>query len=140
MKLPKLNVRLLRRIQKHLRADPRRYNQRIWAKDIRFYRRYAPLEVPECGTRACIAGWAVLLSTKSKKEWWKWVEKSCRMVINPEGNREFAIALKARKLLGLSEDEAFFLFGANNQTDTAGPRGVEEGCDKIDKIIEDRKQ
>jgi hypothetical protein len=59
-----MNVKLLRRIQKHILAEPKRLdmgNFIVRKSDglgslVRF---------PKCGTVGCIAGWAVTLSTAS---------------------------------------------------------------------------
>lgn len=65
-KNPKLNVKLLRRIQKHILEEPKRLqmrylflrqrNSRTFCADVSG-QPFAP-----CGTAACIAGWAMLLS------------------------------------------------------------------------------
>lgn len=76
----KLNVRLLRRIQAHILREPKRLfmshlvlrRDNCLIKKGRFVTRYPtpnswgesdPL-VPECGTVACIAGWACELTPK----------------------------------------------------------------------------
>lgn len=69
---PKLNVRLLRRIQKHILEEPRRFmmvasnfvatTQEQW----HCFRRHLFSDASEimtpCGTAACIAGWANILT------------------------------------------------------------------------------
>lgn len=55
---PKLNVRLLRRIQKHILAEPLRIDMGEFVKTKYF----DEVEQPPCGTTACIAGWALILS------------------------------------------------------------------------------
>lgn len=72
----KLNVKLLRKIQKHILEEPRRFfmaglvatgtpgatfENSNWYEDL-------PSIVPRCGTSACIAGWTALLSGKSTKQ------------------------------------------------------------------------
>ena len=66
-----MNVKLLRKIQKHILAEPRRLAMCDWiqrgkpGQELTFQdgsvigQTYA-----ECGTAACIAGWAVILSSK----------------------------------------------------------------------------
>ena len=68
----KLNVRLLRRIQRHILEEPRRFQmdaeiiqaktQHQWLNCITFFSRDASKTMPPCGTAACIAGWANILS------------------------------------------------------------------------------
>ena len=63
-KSPKLNVRLLRRIQRHILAEPKRLDMRSW---LIMYSKQQATEnssIPRCGTVACIAGWAVALTRK----------------------------------------------------------------------------
>lgn len=65
---PKLNVRLLRKIQKHILEEPRRFlmsssviratTQQEWSNIIRRWAYDASKSMPPCKTAACIAGWA----------------------------------------------------------------------------------
>lgn len=69
MKPKKLNVRLIRKIQKHIMAEPRRLlmrsvklyalgpNDSYVADDFE-----TKVPYPDCGTAQCIAGWALTLS------------------------------------------------------------------------------
>lgn len=72
---PKLNVRLLRKIQKHILEEPRRLkmdnavvlkkgSERSFMSDFRTTQQL----FPACGTAACIAGWAVILSGRMTAE------------------------------------------------------------------------
>lgn len=74
-KNPKLNVRLLRRIKKHILANPSRFFMGWYVargvprsrhfdlpNSLRFSVLDLPSTVPECGTAACIAGWANLFT------------------------------------------------------------------------------
>lgn len=86
---PKLNVRLLRRIQKHILEEPKRFEmeacvirgkpgERVWtANEV----------IPACGTAACIAGWACILT---------------------DSNKTGDMINRARQLLGLSTSERVF--------------------------------
>lgn len=52
-----MNVRLLRRIEKRILKEPGQFNMGVWV------RRWFPKSKRRpCGTEACIAGWACLLS------------------------------------------------------------------------------
>jgi hypothetical protein len=54
-----MNVELLQRIKAHILEDPRRVGMSNWI------RRRSPREGgPSCGTVACIAGWAYILSER----------------------------------------------------------------------------
>lgn len=64
--MPKMNVRLLRKIQGHILEEPKRF---IMADVIDRAQPGERVEdyglewaMPKCGTTACIAGWALLLS------------------------------------------------------------------------------
>lgn len=75
-KTPRLNVRLLRRIQKHILAEPRRFvmgnfvnhgepGTSVLIDDER-------TTFPSCGTAACIAGWACLLTDTKPRGRFSW--------------------------------------------------------------------
>jgi hypothetical protein len=69
--MKKSNVRLLRKIQKHIMAEPRRFcmdayyfeakNRADWLEEVDCHSDMAQ-SMPACKTAACIAGWAGLLS------------------------------------------------------------------------------
>ncbi len=63
MTKPKLNVRLLRKIQKMILEEPRRLN--MWLVQNHYSKRdvdNSEYNLPPCGTVGCIAGWALNLS------------------------------------------------------------------------------
>src|SRR4051812_24586244 len=80
MKQPKLNVRLIRRIQKHILEEPRRFFMKaILAIGVPGSHEWDEVKggwnpsdlsdtVPPCGTAACLAGWTGLLSGKTLKQ------------------------------------------------------------------------
>lgn len=51
-----MNIKLLRKIQRAIRKEPRQFDMDSW---FEFDKR-----TPNCGTTACIAGWAIALSSK----------------------------------------------------------------------------
>lgn len=69
-----LNVKLLRRIKRHILAQPKRFlmshsiikanSQKEWRGNIQWAPEASKIR-PPCGTAACIAGWAVLLTKGS---------------------------------------------------------------------------
>jgi hypothetical protein len=74
MKQQKLNVRLIRRIIKHILAEPKRYCQEDTIANgepgelilgVNYNQKFAT-----CGTAACIGGWAYLLSEKHPTSHW----------------------------------------------------------------------
>lgn len=65
----KLNVKLLRRIQEHITKEPKRLFMAWYITKGEPGALFAgdedkPAQLPPCGTAACIAGWAILLSDK----------------------------------------------------------------------------
>lgn len=63
-----MNVKLLRRIQEKILAEPRQFNMGSYFlsnRDIRNFLLPNP-EIPNCGTAACIAGWALALASNRK--------------------------------------------------------------------------
>jgi hypothetical protein len=89
-----MNVKLLRRIQKHILAEPKRLDMG------HFIARKSDgsglvVRFPQCGTVACIAGWAVTLSTKEKLDYRR-------------------IEGRARQLLGITQTQAKNLFFDSN--------------------------
>lgn len=101
-----MNVRLLRRVAKHIAAEPNRLVMADWivlkadsgmdkVKDWgEFSHRFPP-----CNTTGCIAGWTVLLREK--------VAKSSFAVSDSQN-----ISCRAQALLGLNGDQSMRLFGA----------------------------
>ena len=131
MRVPKLNVRLLRRILRHIKADPRRYNQGTWGVE-----KPAEHGGPPCGTQACIAGWAVLLSVP-RRNWLRWISRSDEEMKNGEKS---CIRARAKKLLGLTEEEAQYLFGVMEYEHEQGIEGVACAEKNINKLIGSRRK
>lgn len=80
-----MNTRLLRRVAKHISAEPKRLRMAMIASSVD----PSGKDSPPCGTVGCIAGWACLLSGASADE---------------------ATWGKGQDLLGLDFDESFRLF------------------------------
>lgn len=74
----KLNVRLLRRIQKHILKEPRRFfmgwffaiaEGKNWQRNLfTDFVHDLSKQIPPCGTAACIAGWANILTGTTVSE------------------------------------------------------------------------
>lgn len=126
--MAKLNVKLLNRIKRHIVAEPKRYNQGNWGERI------TGSDAPDCGTRGCIAGWAVFLSVQPRN-WKRWIDRTWEY----DGIDHNPIFVRAMKLLRLSEPEANCLFANQNQKYSRGVRGVREACKKIDALIASRR-
>ena len=57
-----MNVQLLRRIQKRILKEPKQFCMGQWFNDD-----LGGIAIPNCGTAACIAGWAMTLHGGYKK-------------------------------------------------------------------------
>lgn len=107
-KRKKLNERLIARVIKHIREDFRRFEMSFYgvkagtsAADGE-YLNEPETKWPSCNTKACFAGWAVLLSTP-KRKW--------NTLFTKSGNMRYPfVRNQAAKLLGLNNDEAENLF------------------------------
>ena len=93
----RINVRLLRRIQKHILEEPKRLDMGRWCRKKEWDGfQLFPEVFPECGMQACIGGWAIVLS-------------------GGRINRGFSplnMEDRAAKLLGLDEGQSSRLFFA----------------------------
>lgn len=89
----KLNVRLLRRIQRKILAEPAQFQMgQYFATEVNGID--LPREkIPNCGTAACIAGWAVALSEHRKPS------RYIRLI-----ERNSTTIKKACKALGINND------------------------------------
>ena len=104
-KLPQLNEKLIAKVLKHISKDVRRLNQDTYGmlksapiedRGIA-YDKWAP-----CNTQACFAGWTVLLSTPAR------LRKT--LFDKRTGTMKGLPWIRAKELLGLTEDESDFLF------------------------------
>jgi hypothetical protein len=76
----KLNVRLLRKIQQHILEEPRRFvmsaavikasTPKEWKSKKGPFAPDLSSVMPPCGTAACIAGWADILTGGTGSEWY----------------------------------------------------------------------
>lgn len=97
-----MNVKLLRKIKRHILAEPLRFMMATWIR--RKFRGFGSFTgdggkrqgFAECGTAACIGGWAVILSKISDSD------------INMHSGSD--IMSKASALLELSSSQAPRLF------------------------------
>lgn len=90
----KLNIELFKAIREKIATTPAAYDQSVFARESR---------VAPCGTAACIAGWACVLSGAMSAEELKRRERT-------DGEEFISIEITAKHVLGLDEDEADVLF------------------------------
>lgn len=85
-----MNAKLLRAVLTQIEDHPKQFDMSVWGETER-----------SCGTVACLAGWALILSD------WKLID-DCTFE-SPDGKREVErgedIEIEARTLLGLTIDE-----------------------------------
>lgn len=91
----KINVRLLRRIQRAIMAEPKRLDMGDWL--VRGQQRIQQngLKEPDCGTVGCIAGWAAVLDKTSDPKKFEDAEVSW---------------MRADQILGLTHEQGNALF------------------------------
>lgn len=96
-----INVKEIRRVLRHIKADMRRFRMDYYGikkgTDAgRTENNFAP-----CGTRGCFGGWVVLKNTP-KKDWAKLFDR--------DGDMKFNVGEKARRIIGFTENEATNVF------------------------------
>lgn len=96
MLTPERNIELLETTLQFVKDHPEQHVQGSWG------------HITECGTVACYAGWAVMLSGMP----FEFVDhEDCEVPLLTAGR---SIRATARKLLGLTELEGFALFCSGN--------------------------
>lgn len=99
----KINVRRLRAIQRQIAKEPAQFIMSRWFRK--------GVEFPNCGTAACISGWAVSLNQKANP-------LQTAIKLDPDFQREGALSSrlhcqmprKAGRLLGLNRKQCQRLF------------------------------
>ena len=90
----KLNIELFKAIREKIATTPEAYDQSVFAR---------PENAAPCGTAACIAGWACVLSGEMSTDELKRRERA-------KGEEFLSIESTATRVLGLDGDEADILF------------------------------
>jgi hypothetical protein len=143
----KINVELFKKIIDYAKKDLRRLEMQVWGvrknsdymkylKDQEDILRGRGLQSQwaACSTKACCAGWAVLLSTP-KSKWKSWFKKS--------GEMKEGVYKRAQTLLGLDECQAEDIFrGSGSHCDRPKDqlKALREDINRLLEInqIEDR--
>lgn len=94
-----LNIPYARKVLEHLQAHPEEHAQSLWG-----YR-------SACGTKACIAGTAVLMDSETTVLWSSMGDLAGRVSVN---NRYMDIEQRAAQLLGLKQPDKYDLFNNEN--------------------------
>lgn len=90
--MTKLNIKLLKRVRNKILKYPKRFEMdHFYGPTLRFNRRLVPAD---CGSSACIAGWAVFLASGKRKL--------------PDGGPRSTWD-EAKKLLGLHNAASLFI-------------------------------
>lgn len=97
--MPELNIRLFQKIHAQIESFPESHNQGSW----------------ECGTSRCVAGWAVHLTTGQPVYATIGLHPATRELAGELGVRTGSIPAVARRLLGVTADEAGRLFYADDE-------------------------
>lgn len=122
----KINVKLLRKVQRTIVAEPLRVDMTIWAAPSEYSN-----QSPPCGAVGCIAGWAMLHVSKRSLN----IEARYIWELDPEANQD-----KAAELLSLSYDQARRLFISDHWPTKFKNRlaFAKEGTPKYARVVSDR--
>lgn len=115
MRKPKINLKMIRRVLRHVEADQRRLGMWAWAEfwtneALVKFRDGKNCSIPPCGTIACMAGWTCILNGRNTAAQ---VEKSIAKYAKKDSDGSLALfhyQKKARKILGFTKDEAEKVF------------------------------
>lgn len=90
------NAELAYKVLDHIDADPGSWNQRYWIS--------RPVAAG-CGTAACFAGWACMLS--GDRPWWSLGAGSITDWVMTDGGEQ-SVEQRAAELLGIDENTGLF--------------------------------
>lgn len=102
MTRPKPNAELAYAVLDHIDAHPEQWNQGVWVR----------IRVRGCGTAACFAGWASLLSGDEPYEHWSSDNGASSEIRSAETGRIRQVRNRARDLLRITDWQADDLFDA----------------------------
>lgn len=111
--LPKINIKEIKRVLKHMEENPDRVQMRVYGilegsrgAHVCYEFDPAPSPFPPCHTQACFAGWARLLNTEPKKR---------LRLFDPRGEMSLARTHNfAKRLFGFTEAEAETIFAGHS--------------------------
>ena len=118
MKKRKLNVKLIRAIQKKIREVPEQFNMIDWFSS-------GP-GIPNCGTAACIAGWAMTIHWRMSPV----LAKQKRFSLLSE----FGYAMR---LIGISREQAETVFYSDNWPDEVSGMDESKAAIKVLNMLID---
>lgn len=101
-------IKRFEKLREWVREEPRRYNQGWWATRDKHI---VALQEPPCGTMACLAGGAVLMSGYRLKRRYD----GAVLCASPFSPALHSIPTIAKRLLGLTEREATGLFDSSRR-------------------------
>jgi hypothetical protein len=127
-------VKLLRRVQAHIRKEPLRFHMEFWQEN------YRPdgEPNPRCNTVGCLGGWAELLGNRcSLRAWWRRNGKDAYALLGAEEGTD-AYSAVDDLLMNYDGSEGPRIAWANFGDATAGTpaQQVERACKVIDRFIE----
>lgn len=102
-----MNIRLLRKIQARILAEPKRFDMDSWIVPKDEQTR------PSCGTACCIGGWAAVENGWKSKQYKDEDGDWANLFISPNGTTsryDSVIASAAQKLLDITDEQASRLF------------------------------
>jgi hypothetical protein len=128
----KINVAMFKKVMKHIKKDIRRLEMGLYGikKNSPGEWEICDTHWAACNTKACLAGWTVLLNTP-KKDW------PNLFIVNGQ-MRSHTTSTKAAKLLGLDSYEADALFTGNATYETTPRTQYEVLQEEINKLFEEK--
>jgi len=95
VKLKKHTIKMLREIKRRILAEPRQFDLHSW-----FF--HDPEAIPNCGTSACIAGWAITIAHNTNPE------KASELIDAKGGPKD--PFLEGEQALGITDIQGYRLF------------------------------
>ncbi len=111
------NVELIEKILKHIDEEPKRLDMNAWVKDR------------ECGTTACVAGWACILDGRAT-----WSAVDGWVPEGDNGEDDGAWARQGMYALGISEGLASWLFHTFEDTALNVLYALRDGASESDVL------
>jgi len=134
--MKEINVKEIKRVLKHVRGDMRRLDMATYGVLENTPSAAEYKNFPACGTKACLAGWTVLLNTP-KKNWNKLFTANdtsyAEAGLMKDGTHE-----KAAKILGFNEAEAETIFTGASMYTKGAKAQYKELVEDINQVLKNR--
>jgi hypothetical protein len=126
--MKKINMKLVRKVLAHVKGDLRRLSMQVYG--VHAGERDQLRTYPACKTKACFAGWAVLLTTPKKRRS-KLFDKNGWMNAD-------TVPRHAQRLLGLGMGESFNIFSGRASCTSGAKRQFSQLKKDINDVLKER--